>query len=248
MSTQNGIKPRRKSLGIRRRIDIVDYYRQELVRYASASVPPDAKLLDAAAGECPDRPYFQHTRYESCDWSQNSTKSHDFLCDLRSIPVPDSNYDAIICILALDDAAQPQEWLNEFARILKPGGMLFISAPLNGRIHNPPHHYYHFSPYALRLLGENAGFEVKRMHAWGGIFGCLSHYSHSLPKYIRRQYPLAKVPAVFRYVLMVSILPFYLLFVLLFQWILPAVFFCLDRIDKERQFTLGHDCHYLKKG
>ena len=227
-------------------MDATDFYRTNFVRYAASHVKTGEKILDAAAGERPDELLFRHALYESCDFQQDTASRHNFLCDIQDIPMPDANYDAVLCILALDDVPQPQKCLLEFRRVLRSGGQLFISAPLNGRVHNHPYHFFHYSRFGLKLLFETAGFEIVQIAPWGGIFSCLSHFSYKLPPYIKSQYPLKDLSGILRPLARLFLFPLYGLAVVVLRWLFPLVCFYLDRMDHVRDFTLGYGCHVRK--
>jgi len=57
------------------------------------------------------------------------TKHNDFIAD--------STYDCVICMEVIEHTLNPFEAVKEIRRILKDGGYLLISAPLNWRIHGP---------------------------------------------------------------------------------------------------------------
>ena len=46
----------------------------------------------------------------------------------------------------------------EFWRILRPGGRLWITAPLVWYLHEEPHDYYRYTPHGLRYLLDRAKF------------------------------------------------------------------------------------------
>jgi SAM-dependent methyltransferase len=51
--------------------------------------------------------------------------------------IPDSTYDCVVCMEVIEHTLNPFEAVKEIRRILKDGGYLLISAPLNWRIHGP---------------------------------------------------------------------------------------------------------------
>lgn len=104
----------------------------EFVKYAFRQVEASDKILDAGAGNCPHRKYLAHATWEFCDIVQNRENSHTFLCDLQNIPRPGGCYDDILNIQVLDDLPYPQEAINEFFRILRLSGSLFLTAPRLG--------------------------------------------------------------------------------------------------------------------
>lgn len=49
--------------------------------------------------------------------------------DIRSLPFGDGEFDAAVCFEALTHVADPAAALDELRRVLKPGGLLLVSAP-----------------------------------------------------------------------------------------------------------------------
>ena len=89
--------------------------------------------------------------------------------------LPSSEYDCIYLDQVLEHLKNPQDYLNEFQRILKPGGILFIASPniksfssqfkiifgklglkqQRGRHYDTWHHMFYYNPTALSKLLEN---------------------------------------------------------------------------------------------
>ena len=61
--------------------------------------------------------------------------------DLALLPFADNSFDRVVCFEAIEHVAAPGDALDEFARVLAPGGMLFISTP--NRDHNVPGNPFH---------------------------------------------------------------------------------------------------------
>lgn len=126
-------------------------------------------ILDAGAGECQYKKYCQHLVYTSQDFCQYDgtgngsalqtgkfdTASIDIVCDITSIPIPDKTYDIILCTEVLKHTPDPQLVIKELSRLLKPGGILILTAPFCSPTHFAPYHfadgfsrywYYHHLP------------------------------------------------------------------------------------------------------
>jgi SAM-dependent methyltransferase len=235
---------RRPSLGIRARADAEEYGRLRFVEYAASLVKPLDRVLDAGAGERPHRRYFDHAEYESCDHADNSTHSHAFLCDIRNIPKEDATYDAVLCVQVLSYIPTPQRAIDEFYRVLRPGGSLFLTAPQGWGHHGPPQHYFGFTCHGLEWLFRNAGFEVVSVESRGGIFWYLGRRIRKLPTYIFEQHRPTR--GVLKRIAWAAALPVYALSLPLCRYVIPLVCFYLDRLDGAKEYTLGYACHCRK--
>ena len=241
----------RFSLGLRLRADAEDYSKKQLVAYAAARVPAGGLILDAGAGQCPHRVHFKHARYESSDFIQNPDNSIDYVCDIQRMTCPSDRFDAALCIQVLDDLPEPQRAVNELFRVLKPGGSLFLTAPMSGRVHNEPYHFFHFSRNGLELMFKNAGFEVVSITPRGGIFWYYSYLLKRTPKYLIRQLELRRDAArgasrAVRGAGLAAAKAACWLFKPVTEFVLPILCFHLDSLDRERAFTLGYACHCRK--
>ena len=90
--------------------------------------------------------------------------------DITDIPFPSQHFDYVVSIetmehLGLDKA---REAASEFARILKPGGLLVVSSPnkvltrvLYKIFGDNPYHRYEFTPFELRGILEKEGFILR---------------------------------------------------------------------------------------
>ena len=125
--------------------------REAWVTKQAQAIPKGSKVLDVGAGGCPHRTKFTHCEYFTQDFAQLSETQIqtqdgygeiDIICDILDIPVADSSYDVVLCTEVLEHVPEPIAALKEFARILRPGGTLLITAPLLSGLHQEPYHYY----------------------------------------------------------------------------------------------------------
>jgi SAM-dependent methyltransferase len=150
---------------------------EQFVSRAAAAVPPGSSVLDAGAGDCRYRRFFGERRYESADFCKvdKNYARVTYVCDLRQIPVTEASYDLVLCTQVLEHVKDPQGVMNEFARVLKPGGQLWLTAPLFYEEHELPFDFYRYTRYGLRHVVEMAGLEVERVEWLEGYFGTLSY-------------------------------------------------------------------------
>jgi SAM-dependent methyltransferase len=87
-----------------------------------------------------------------------STQNVDLVCDIQAIPHPLNQFDAIVCNAVLQYCPDPQRVADEFHRVLKSGGYLFIDVPWNQPSCPEPADRFRFSEDGLKSLFVN--FEV----------------------------------------------------------------------------------------
>ncbi len=122
--------------------------RDQWVKRHAATLPRDSRVLDAGAGACKYRPFFAHCRYETQDFCQYQgelvkyTEPITYQCDITAIPLAPGCLDVILCTEVFEHVVNPMAVLTEFARLLKPGGRLLLTAPLLSALHMEPYHFY----------------------------------------------------------------------------------------------------------
>lgn len=144
----------------------------------AASVEAGLRVLDVGAGTAPYKHLFTHCTYETHDFAQydgykgpeGTYTEIDYVSDITAIPVPDNSYDVILCTEVLEHVPRPVEALAEMARIVKPGGRLFLSAPLGSGLHQEPYHFYGgYTDHWYRKFLDEFGCDVEAIepnHGW----------------------------------------------------------------------------------
>lgn len=222
---------------------------KKFVEAASRQVKPSDVILDAGSGKQQYRECFSHTRYESTDIEQLSNYEHNFICSLDNIPKPDNTYDAILCTQVLEHVEFPQKVIDEFYRILKPEGMLFLSAPQGARVHGEPYHFFNFTKYGLASLFKQSGFDIIFIRPNGGVFGYFGKIARTLPRYISKQYKdpgVADKISIYNRVCWMMMVPLFFFLKPLYKHVLPFLCFYLDSLDKKKHFTLVYTCYCTK--
>lgn len=137
-----------------------------------------ALVLDAGAGNKIYARKFSRQTYESADFEQVDKKygaETTYVCDLRQIPVPNSHYDAIVCTQVMEHLPEPLAVLQEFHRILKPGGIIFWSAPLWFEEHEQPYDFYRYTQFGMKYLFAASHLEILEMRWLDGYMGSVAH-------------------------------------------------------------------------
>lgn len=217
--------------------------RDAWVAEQAARIPAGSRVLDIGAGSCPYRALFDHCEYRTQDFTQlaGDQLRHggygkiDYVCDASAIPVPDASFDVVLCTEVLEHIAEPLKVLAEFARILKPGGHLLLTAPLGSGIHQEPHHYYGgFTPYWYRRFLAELGFADIAVEANAGSY---AYFSQESLRFLQSTRPW-RLAAPF----MVRLLwmPFWMVLLPVLAGIVPLAAHRLDRYDQEQRFTVGY--------
>lgn len=159
--------------------------RREMVRFARGT-KRGMRVLDAGAGKSPYRNLFKHARYEAADFAQLSTAYAplDYVCDITDIPVEDATFDRVICNQVLEHVSEPEKAIAELFRVLKPGGRIFLSAPLFFAEHQKPYDFFRYTQFALRKMFEDAGFEIARLNWLEGYFGTVAYNHQMMAKHL----------------------------------------------------------------
>lgn len=215
------------------------YERDRWVARQAAQVPAESRVLDVGAGSCPYRALFAHCEYKTHDFAQLKPdqllgqKGYgpiDYVSDILSIPVPDASFDVILCTEVLEHVPEPIRAVREFARMLKPGGRLILTAPLGSGLHQEPYHFYGgFTPYWYRKFLVEAGFQNITIEPNGGFF---KHYGQESLRFELLLAPWRVGGLVW--------FPFWLLSLPWFAVICPLLGHILDRLDRDRAFTVGY--------
>lgn len=154
-------------------------YLETFLRKAASAAAPKAAVLDAGAGDGRYKDLFTHTNYQATDFCQVDKPyvmgKLDYIADLKFLAAADSTYDLIVCSQVLEHINEPQQALSELYRVLKPGGQLWLSAPLFYEEHEKPHDYYRYTQFGLRYLLEKTGFSVISIERLEGYYGTLAY-------------------------------------------------------------------------
>jgi SAM-dependent methyltransferase len=183
--TDPAVPPRRKPSS---RLDLGRTAVTRFVETAAVTVPPGARVLDLGAGEGWYRDRFEGRRYCAVDFALGDPRwdyeALDVRADLHRLPFRDGCADAILTTQTLEHLVDPQEFLREAARVLRPGGRLFLTAPQGFREHQAPHDYWRFTRFSLALLAERAGFREIEVEALGGYFAFMGDRLPAFHRYL----------------------------------------------------------------
>jgi SAM-dependent methyltransferase len=179
-----------------------DTARAAWVEQALAKVPAGGRILDAGAGEQRFKPCCSHLQYVAQDFAQydGTGDGHglqmgswdqsklDLVCDITAVPEPEASFDAVLCVEVFEHLPEPLLALKEFARLVKPGGHLILTAPFCSLTHFAPYHFATgFSRYYYETHLPAHGFRIEELTPNGNYFEYLAQELRRLPE-MSRQY------------------------------------------------------------
>ncbi len=126
------------------------------------------RVLDVGCGAQPYRNWMGNSReYVGLDIAPGP--SVDVLAQRgQAWPLPDASFDLVLCTQVLEHVDDLALAVREMDRVLKPGGVLVVSAPFSYNEHGTPDDYRRFSRFGLRQLFET-GYEIESVRGEGGI-------------------------------------------------------------------------------
>jgi SAM-dependent methyltransferase len=129
-------------------------------------------VVDMGCGNCPHEETVTQrgARYDGADFPGNAHAKLTCAPDGR-VPAADGSYDAVMSVQVLEHVEEPQAYLAEARRLLKPGGKLILSTHGIWVYHPEPLDYWRWTAPGLKLELERAGFKVLKMSGLIGMLG-----------------------------------------------------------------------------
>lgn len=170
----------------------------------AAALAPGAHVLDFGCGTAPYRDTLPRgVRYTGADLPGNDRADVE-LRDDGTLPVPDGSVDLVLSTQVLEHVRDPDVYLRECARVLRPGGSLVLSTHGAMYYHRDPDDYWRWTMPGLALLLERTGFEVADRRGVLGLSAAAVQVFQdatvwSVPAWLRPLYLLAAQTAVRRF-------------------------------------------------
>jgi 2-polyprenyl-3-methyl-5-hydroxy-6-metoxy-1,4-benzoquinol methylase len=171
--------------------------RRDLVKEKLSEIKPGSRILDAGCGSQQSREFAEHLDYYAQDFGAYTSPikkmigaketdddsevvnykygNLDYVGDIWDIKEKDNTFDAILCTEVFEHIPYPIETLQEFSRLLKPGGKLIITAPSNCLRHYDPYFFYTgFSDRWYEKFLKEFSFELNSCEPVGDYYSWLA--------------------------------------------------------------------------
>ncbi len=76
----------------------------------------------------------------------------DVVSDIAELPFQDGSVDAILCLAVLEHVPDPVRIVREIHRVLRPGGVCYLTTPFMQPYHSSPQDYQRWTLDGLRIL------------------------------------------------------------------------------------------------
>ncbi len=172
------------------------YFARSGLSAAMAKMSTEIKgnLLDVGCGTKPYREMFNVISYTGLDIDSQTNRENGFADDLydgERFPYQDLSFDSALCNQVLEHVFNPDEFLTEINRVLKPEGQLLLTIPFVWDEHEQPFDYARYSSFGLRALLEKNGFTIMRHEKLGADATILFQLTNAYLFKVIRSWPRA---------------------------------------------------------
>jgi SAM-dependent methyltransferase len=163
--------------------DIGRWYITRFVEDVARKLPENASILDAGAGECVYKRLFRHCNYKAIDSAVGESRWNytnlDYVGPLHKMPIKQGIFDAVLCTQVLEHLEWPRESAKEMYRVLKPGGKLYMTAPMAHPEHQVPYDFFRYTSHGIKVICRDAGFKDIKVTPFGGFW---VRWAYELPR------------------------------------------------------------------
>ena len=132
------------------------------VRAAAAELRLASPVLEIGSFQVPGQEEMANLRtyFPSCEYIGTDMRPGpgvDRVEDAHNLSFPDRSIGTILMMETIEHIVNPIRALSEVRRVLRPGGVLVLSAPFALDIHNHPSDYWRMTPEGCNVLLEAIG-------------------------------------------------------------------------------------------
>ncbi len=147
------------------------YYISKDIRYFIEKYGFRGTVLDLGCGEKPYKYLFKNSKYLGIDFPKYSINKdfkgekpdHYFTDDYKEtlvLPFPDEYFDNAVSFQVLEHHKRPDLMIGEMARVIRKGGLVLLTCPFIGGLHEEPNDFQRYTKYKLRELFEKNNCEI----------------------------------------------------------------------------------------
>jgi SAM-dependent methyltransferase len=140
-----------------------------LLRARDRYLEPPVRVLDVGCGEMPYYPLFASLASEYVGNDIAPGPGIRFVSPVEELDAPDAAFDLVLCTQVLEHVRRPALALEQLARVLTPGGHLFLTTHGVYPFHPDPADYWRWTQHGFEALFEDVdGLELVELVPHGG--------------------------------------------------------------------------------
>jgi len=120
------------------------------------------RTLDVGCGTKPYKNYFNTTEYIGLEIETTPhKKAHaDVFYEGGKFPFNDKEFDSVVTNQVFEHVFNPDDFMKEINRVLKPAGKLLMTVPFVWDEHEQPYDFARYSSFGIKSILESHGFEI----------------------------------------------------------------------------------------
>ena len=145
------------------------------------------RTLDVGCGSKPYESLYPASEYIGLEFDtpeNRENKQAEYFYDGETFPFDGKKFDSLVANEVFEHVFNPDRFLQEIQRVLKPGGKLLLTMPFVWDEHEQPHDFARYSSFGIRHLLEKHGFEIveqrKSMDDIRVIFQLINAYIYKI--------------------------------------------------------------------
>jgi len=134
------------------------------------------KTLDVGCGQRPYEHLVASTKYIGLEIDTQAARKinkADIYYKGKRFPFRNKSFDSVMINQVFEHVFNPDRFLQEVSRVLKPGGRLLITVPFVWDEHEQPQDYARYSSFGLAWLLNKNGFKIIDQKKSGNDIGIL---------------------------------------------------------------------------
>ena len=143
---------------------------------ALAEINFHGRVIDVGGRKADKRGQFLQPENQVEKWEYvniNPDNKPDYLCSAENIPVGDAIYDIALLSEVLEHLERPEGVIDEITRILRTGGILYITVPFMFHEHGSPYDFQRWTRFKIEKLFVEKGYKIESLKPLGGVISIL---------------------------------------------------------------------------
>lgn len=153
---------------------IIDKLRYTFLKVTFSKIDKSNKILDLGCGFKPYKNLYENFKESigiDLETSVHLNSEIDFFYDGKNIPFEKDYFDCVLCTEVLEHVENPDLFLKEINRVLERDGILILTVPFLQLLHEIPYDFNRFTPFALKKILHDNGFEFEHIEGLGSPSG-----------------------------------------------------------------------------